>query len=168
MKTFTNTEIERAHTLSAEFNALFSLAAATEHPLERGKVNEQIVGLIREGTCNEVVLLGGDILGAKIDATIVEFVDGAAKFFDDDRVFKAAENTDLVLRLVHQRSALNESPSVELAQRLRALFDEFSAAHPLPDGLNNFVDPDAGSADASEANESAEAAEESGTVQSHN
>jgi hypothetical protein len=130
--TFTQSSIARAHALAAQFGALFAHRAATDHPLEKSKIEEQIVALIREGNDNSVINLAHEIIDAKIDAKIVAFVDATANYFDSgDRVFKAAEGTDLVLRLQRVRSALMESPSVAMAENLQRIFEEFSQANPL-------------------------------------
>ena len=130
MKIFTPEEIAIAHEFSKEVAELNRLRDAPERTLGRSAIEEKIALASRAAPA---VTLARDILEAKIDATVAAYLEATARFYEDEsRALRVAQSSGLVTKLRHEQSELSSSPSLQLAEALREIFEEFIAANPLP------------------------------------
>lgn len=154
MNQFSPEEISRIHSVDAEISRLLTEVSETDHPLEQQAAKDLLLTFITPSGSDHVVQVARDLLEEKIDRLVFEFVDAAARFYHHgDTAARAAESCDVVASLRRDQGSFLESPSIEQAQKLHAIFEEFAAANPLPEQTENF---DAGNPP--EADESASAA----------
>ncbi len=124
MKTFTIEEVDRARIAATEISERLVAITATDHPLEREQQIDLLRAYIAPAPGHSLVNLAEEMVSAKIEATIAEFIEATRQFYSDEEVArKAAENTSAVAALQHAQ--LGSSPSVEQAERLLGVFAEF-------------------------------------------
>ena len=135
---FSSSEISLARSFVDKITTVFAEMAATEHHAERASIADVIGALIRPGNDNRVVNFAQEIIDGKIKAAVDEFLDLTLTFYvDESRARRAAETSDLVVSLNHQRNSLNESPSIDQARQIQEIFIEFLAAHTAQEPVDN-------------------------------
>ncbi len=126
MNPFTQEEIDRARIAVGEISERLAAITSTDHPLEREQQIDLLRVYISPAPGHSLVNLCEEITRARIDATLVEFIEATRQFYTDEEVArKAAENTSAVAALQHTQRELGSSPSVESAERLLGVLTEF-------------------------------------------
>ncbi len=131
IKQFSNSDIERIREATIQISALFSEFDSNDHALESSAIGDRIVAHIRPQPGVSLINLAHDIVDGQIEDAIEEFTVATEGFYNGAlRSETAAQSTDRVLKLNHDRNELSRSPSIELARELQSVFGEFLAAQP--------------------------------------
>ena len=116
-------EIAQIKSAADELTDLLANHDATDDPHEKRAKADLIVEYLRGDS--SIFERAHEILDARIQATIADFVSRTRPFFSDEaRARRAAENSDLVRSLNHDRNSL-AGESIESARQTQSIFQNF-------------------------------------------
>ncbi len=136
---FSEEETIQARRATEALRDLLYQHAQTDDP-ERVSVEDRIREAVRSAPNNILVDGAHRILDAQQSLLRAEFVEATKPFFgDSERASKAAESTDKFRILQQQERFISETPTLEIAEFLLALFQ--SAEPALEDGADPLKAP---------------------------